>query len=1514
MRGNHWKKGAFIAALLASAAAAGCAQDIGDIDRTEPNRVKKSDLTEGAWFMHQKIVDMPGTTSSYGMDIFEGLMMDTDKVVFVAEENYLMAYRSYPILPGADGNTVDGANNIYDYDELYGDDYKGSVRAMFPIKSHFDVQRSYDTTTGEQSNVIMENTTDRPWYEREYMRVAWEQNPLVNLEWLGYYGIELELGTSGETPNSPEGSPYFEYDESGELVYFDAPTRYIVQPNFYNLLIAVMGWGWYDYRASEEIRVVTSFAKDLGTSEASDKGRLNFNYEPLDYSNYDMNRFGYFRTERMTYDPTQGMMNKGRIELANRHNIWEAAYDPAGNVINMENRLTRTIPYYIHDGVKEPLMAAMAEQVIDEWNVAFKRVAWLTQNHATSTVKQDPVTGTPIDLATSISYEVNKQVLSDQQDIYVPCHIPVAANDHPVCGEQGYVPREGDFRKNFLWLVNQRQDVGLLGYCPSSTDPLTGMTISAQAHVYTAPMNEIAADIIDHLKYAKGELTPEGVRENDANVARARASRNAFVESSKLSDKVRAAKITSKVRDRKSLEKETERNFKRKSLRQFNHTAADNILKKAIDTGLMATELDTKLEQSVAIANGLNSTAELTDEMRETASLFNALSFQNRKTVRELKNAMSADGFCFKEEVGAAAYDIVYDELVEKYKDRSDYENIFNEVRAQVFRATALHEMGHGFGLRHNHSGSYDSMNYFDKYWELRRDDNFMKDKIETVGDMYALYDYSDAQRKGGMLRQQYSSIMDYSSGYLTDNMGLGKYDHAAILYAYSAGTNASGLNPNEAKNTCNGLVEVFNDGLPPEVEAIIAHEDSTGIGTFDDQVAISQNYLELVHYHDIFQPMFKAGFDPRKERHLVRMESYLDSKNSANPMVRVPYLFCTDDNRGALRSCHVFDFGADYMEQVGDLIRSYTTGYWFRNFARGRAYWDSWNVVMSDFNKFLYLSDYFQSSYVGDRSVLDDIIDSDDWTLNDQIERTAWGASFNFIANAISTPEYGTFCKRKDNGSLFGLSAEDEAAEETSMFYRMSYCGDDPDYYYVRQGEGRRRYQKYDVSMGFDYSMYDLEVAHNYTSIYAIMALFDNEANIIADTGDLGTYTLGMYDYFRSEAINLTNGMYSEDYAIHSPILVSDDGNGNPETTTYNGDEMVTGHLVYPALTTSHFYIGDDANSVEYDPLTGMLVSDFNKYRATTPLLGVCSDSSECIPVDGASFMYCGDFFGINENGVKTESRCHAVFDVASSDVANPSNPGSVVKCPSGTKADLLSDPKSSTLEYICTPSGSVAINNIANYNQLASWEEANETQSKVACSVSYPVGACAGVQSCFDGVCKDKAPIVESATSLTQKVYGTYFAMILTGYIGMDSTFYDQLNIYRVGSGEEVKPAAGYKAVTFENPFTGEVYAANERDCSDPDNFACDVNNELIIENGGAKMIRAAAEKSELLQKYYEEFMDIYYDMSDEDFENTEGEKYKKYMELNYKWSMAKYDLEYAIRDINFIRSIYQYYATLW
>ena len=94
-----WKRSAALGvALMMGLALSGCAQEVGDIDRTQPNKLKKSDL-DGTWYMFQKIVDVPATAGfSAG---FEGMMTETDKVVFVAEENHLIAYRSYPDLLGS---------------------------------------------------------------------------------------------------------------------------------------------------------------------------------------------------------------------------------------------------------------------------------------------------------------------------------------------------------------------------------------------------------------------------------------------------------------------------------------------------------------------------------------------------------------------------------------------------------------------------------------------------------------------------------------------------------------------------------------------------------------------------------------------------------------------------------------------------------------------------------------------------------------------------------------------------------------------------------------------------------------------------------------------------------------------------------------------------------------------------------------------------------------------------------------------------------------------------------------------------------------------------------------------------------------------------------------------------------------------------------------------------------------------------------------------------------------------
>ena len=47
---------------------------------------------------------------------------------------------------------------------------------VYKIQSHFDIKREYNPGTGEETNVISENEKDRPWNQRQYMRVDWSQN------------------------------------------------------------------------------------------------------------------------------------------------------------------------------------------------------------------------------------------------------------------------------------------------------------------------------------------------------------------------------------------------------------------------------------------------------------------------------------------------------------------------------------------------------------------------------------------------------------------------------------------------------------------------------------------------------------------------------------------------------------------------------------------------------------------------------------------------------------------------------------------------------------------------------------------------------------------------------------------------------------------------------------------------------------------------------------------------------------------------------------------------------------------------------------------------------------------------------------------------------------------------------------------------------------------------------------------------------------------------------------------
>lgn len=197
--------------LLAGVAVAwfatGCATDVGTIDRTQHDRIEKK-LFGGVWYVNQTVIDIPynAAFTFVGEMNFGG----TAKVLFDMQEKALVVYPVSEYVEGAEkkwhaekvfrywddactsGDSekhqcVDGKDNLGRTDKIccFAELYLGQPVAAFPITSHFDVKRKYNAQTGEQTNVIEENTTDHKWWQRRYVRVDWSQPMISDFAFLG---------------------------------------------------------------------------------------------------------------------------------------------------------------------------------------------------------------------------------------------------------------------------------------------------------------------------------------------------------------------------------------------------------------------------------------------------------------------------------------------------------------------------------------------------------------------------------------------------------------------------------------------------------------------------------------------------------------------------------------------------------------------------------------------------------------------------------------------------------------------------------------------------------------------------------------------------------------------------------------------------------------------------------------------------------------------------------------------------------------------------------------------------------------------------------------------------------------------------------------------------------------------------------------------------------------------------------------------------------------------------------
>ena len=310
--------GLFSLACAVWTVSAGCAQSRDPINRVQANALDKhffvgaslSDPSDDPeFYMGNRIIDEPLGVGQ-GFWLFQSLGSFA-RIKWEIQETQLIARLTYERVKNSDHFGSQATNN-------------GQVVAMFKIQSHFDIKRDYNPQTGEELNIIVENSTDRPWYERENFRVDWSTNLVtdaydIDLFALGSAldGIHFDpLSYYVQDPNDPD-APVF----SAEDGYFDVTTKLFATPQLINTPYGTYPlcffYGSYPSITCDpaEVKLRLSFKKVVDDD-----------YEPEDWDGNKMNAFGWFSVDRFGYERNYGILDQNWHRLANKYNIWQQSH------------------------------------------------------------------------------------------------------------------------------------------------------------------------------------------------------------------------------------------------------------------------------------------------------------------------------------------------------------------------------------------------------------------------------------------------------------------------------------------------------------------------------------------------------------------------------------------------------------------------------------------------------------------------------------------------------------------------------------------------------------------------------------------------------------------------------------------------------------------------------------------------------------------------------------------------------------------------------------------------------------------------------------------------------------------------------------------------------------------------------------------------------------------------------------------------------------------------------------
>jgi hypothetical protein len=338
-----------LAASVGLLATLGCAEERAPINRVQPDALEKSffvgkdlqsDADNPSFYANGTILDIGYGANADGF--FDGFYSNDLSIIrWQITEDRLIGRLAYERINGSDGMGAGMETN------------DGQVIYAFNITSHFDIKRSYNTSTGEELNVVEENTSDSPWYARKHFRVDWSRNLITeayDFDTLAIYGVffgSYQYEEVGYYVNDPkdENAPRFEKG------YFDITTKAWAKPQSINL------GGQFGLHEVPVCFFDADFAGGQAPAGNCNPQEVtirhsfwqvpNNDYQPQDWDGYRFQAAGAFTKDRNGFARNYGMVDTQWRRFISRYNIWKRSHayaDPAAMTGATECYTPQTTP------------------------------------------------------------------------------------------------------------------------------------------------------------------------------------------------------------------------------------------------------------------------------------------------------------------------------------------------------------------------------------------------------------------------------------------------------------------------------------------------------------------------------------------------------------------------------------------------------------------------------------------------------------------------------------------------------------------------------------------------------------------------------------------------------------------------------------------------------------------------------------------------------------------------------------------------------------------------------------------------------------------------------------------------------------------------------------------------------------------------------------------------------------------------------------------------------------------